>query len=540
MNFSFIEIWPLLAGLGLFLFGMSVIEDSLNILIGRSMKNFLRSQTKNPIKAILTGGLVTALLQSSTLVTLLVMSFTSAGIIGLKNGIGIILGANLGTTLTGWLVSLLGFKFHIQTAILPFLAVGGLGAMLFKKAPYNQLFRFLMGFSFMFLGLGYMKDGFTEFAATIDYSLLVDQPKILLLLFGFILAAMIHSSSACMVIYLSVLSAGMIDIYQAFFLVIGSDMGTTMTGLLGSVGGNSIKKKTAWAQFYINLWSAILAVLLMNFIGRFIFEVLNITDQLIALVAFHSIFNALGIISILPFISKFTTLLEKYIGSHKEGSLQFVGEINPIESLSVLYGLEKEVFHFLRKAVDINQAFIVTANRNSKNDHLYDEIKAYENDLSKFVLKIQKNNFNESEIRKLDLLTSAIRYSALSAKDVKDVLHNLEQLKDAVDPNIHSFYLNLSQLQTNFYHLVSDYLNLQNDSKNEVQKLKEVIKTIHQRTSEGMIHLSTSLSEEFNYSSMMNVVHEVNNSNEYLYRALELLSSLNHQPFERLRASSTT
>lgn len=84
MNFSFIEIWPLLAGLGLFLFGMSVIEDSLNILIGRSMKNFLRSQTKNPIKAILTGGLVTALLQSSTLVTLLVMSFTSAGIIGLK------------------------------------------------------------------------------------------------------------------------------------------------------------------------------------------------------------------------------------------------------------------------------------------------------------------------------------------------------------------------------------------------------------------------------------------------------------------------
>jgi len=540
MNFSFIEVWPLLAGLGLFLFGMSVIEDSLNILIGRSMKNFLRNQTKNPVKAILTGGLVTILLQSSTLVTLLVMSFTSAGIIGLKNGIGIILGANLGTTLTGWLVSLLGFKFQIQTAILPFLAIGGLGTMLFKKAPYNQLFRFLMGFSFMFLGLGYMKDGFTEFAATIDYSLLVGQPKFLLLLFGFILAAMIHSSSACMVIYLSVLAAGMIDIQQAFFLVIGSDMGTTVTGLLGSVGGNSIKKKTAWAQFYINLFSAILAILLMNFIGRFIFEVLNITDQLIALVAFHSIFNALGIISILPFLSKFTALLEKYVGSHKAGRLQFVGEINPNESVSVLYGLEKEVFQFLTKTVEINQILIESAHRNSENDHKYDEIKAYENDLNKFVIKIQKNNFNESEIRKLEVLTSAIRYSALSAKDIKDVLHNLEQLKDSVDPNIHSFYLNLSQLQKDLYQLVSEHLGLQHEAKNEVQKLKDVIKDIHQRTSEGMIHLSSSNSEDFNYSSMMNIVHEVNNSNEYLYRALELLSSLNHHPIEKHRASSAT
>lgn len=206
--------------------------------------------------------------------------------------------------------------------------------------------------------------------------------------------------------------------------------------------------------------------------------------------------------------------------------------------MSVLYGLEKEVFHFLRKAVDINQAFIVTANRNSKNDHLYDEIKAYENDLSKFVLKF-KNNFNESEIRKLDLLTSAIRYSALSAKDVKDVL----QSRTTQRCSRSEYSQLLFEFKPTSNKLLSFGFRLFEFTKwfkNEVQKLKEVIKTIHQRTSEGMIHLSTSLSEEFNYSSMMNVVHEVNNSNEYLYRALELLSSLNHQPFERLRASSTT
>jgi phosphate:Na+ symporter len=115
MEFEAVQLWSLLAGLGLFLFGMFMMEESLKTLAGRSFKKFLRKHTTNAIKAVLSGTLVTAILQSSSMVSLLVMSFAGAGIIGLKNGIGMIMGANLGTTLTGWLVSLIGFKLDIET-----------------------------------------------------------------------------------------------------------------------------------------------------------------------------------------------------------------------------------------------------------------------------------------------------------------------------------------------------------------------------------------------------------------------------------------
>ncbi|MBK9270402.1 MAG: Na/Pi symporter [Saprospiraceae bacterium] len=521
-----IQIWPLLAGLGLFLFGLSVIEESLGILIGRHVKNFLRTHTRNPIKAVLTGAAVTAILQSSTLVTLLVMSFTSAGIIALKSGIGIILGANLGTTFTGWLISLLGFKLNIQEAVLPLLAIGGLGTLLIKSSVFNQLCRFLMGFSFMFLGLGYMKDGFAEFAATIDFGILEGQPMVYLLVFGFFLAAMLHSSSACMVIYLSVLSAGLIDLTQAFYLVIGSDLGTTMTGLVGTVGGNSIRKRTGWAQFYINLISGTLAIFMMNPLSQLIVEIMMIKDPLISLVTFHSIFNTIGILTILPFLAKFTQLLEKNISSKKHSRLKFVAEINPKESLSSLFGLEKEVSHFVEQTIVINKTLIDSADKNTDNHHLYSELKKYENELNQFVLKIQRNHLNDSEAKRYEMLSSSLRYSTLSAKDIKDVLHNLEYIKDSEDPLLIQFYLKLFQLQSEFYIRISSYLKEQDEYSRNLEVIKSNIKRIHHLLSESMVVLSESITYNLDYSSIMNLMHEINNSNEYLYRSIELLSEV--------------
>ena len=156
-----IQVWPFLAGLGLFLFGMSQMEESLRKIAGRRLTKFLKDHTNNPIKAVLSGAMITAILQSSAMVTLLVMSFTSAGILVLKNGIGIILGANLGTTITGWLVSLLGFKYKLDVIILPLIAIGGLGAVFLTKQWLSQICRFFLGFGLIFLGLDYMKSAFT-------------------------------------------------------------------------------------------------------------------------------------------------------------------------------------------------------------------------------------------------------------------------------------------------------------------------------------------------------------------------------------------
>ena len=144
-----IKIWVLLAGLALFMFGMRMLEESLRNLAGRSFKKFLRKYTENRIEAVGSGMLVTMVIQSSSMVTLLVMSFAGAGLIGLQNGIGMIMGANLGTTVTGWIVTILGFKLDIGSVILPIVAIGGLGSVFIKKDKPHYLSRFLLGFSFL-------------------------------------------------------------------------------------------------------------------------------------------------------------------------------------------------------------------------------------------------------------------------------------------------------------------------------------------------------------------------------------------------------
>ena len=146
------------------------------------------------------------------MVVLLVMSFAGAGIIQLSSGIGMIMGANLGTTITGWIVSLLGFKLDLGQIILPFLALGGLGVIFLKSEKWSNLSKFLMGFSLMFLGLDYMKDGFAYFAANMDLSFLKGQPGIVFLIIGLLLTAAIQSSSAAMLIFLSSLAAGIITL----------------------------------------------------------------------------------------------------------------------------------------------------------------------------------------------------------------------------------------------------------------------------------------------------------------------------------------
>src|SRR5690606_13877655 len=140
-----------------------------------------------------------------------------AGIIGLSSGIGMIMGANLGTTATGWLVSTIGFKMDIEVFILPFLAIGGVGIAFIKKESLLNLSKLLMGFSFMFLGLNYMKNSFADIATQVDFSILVDKPIILFFVFGFILTALIQSSSASMSIYIASLAAGIISLPQAAF-----------------------------------------------------------------------------------------------------------------------------------------------------------------------------------------------------------------------------------------------------------------------------------------------------------------------------------
>lgn len=529
MNFQEIQIWALLAGLGLFRFGMFMMEEALRSLAGRSFKKFLRKQTGNPAKAVISGALVTAVLQSSTMVSLLVMSFAGAGIIGLKNGIGMILGANLGSTATGWLVSLIGFKLNIGDAILPFLATGGLGILFLKSEKLINICKVIMGFSLMFLGLNYMKGGFETFAAHIDFSFLANKSPLLFLIFGMLLAASIQSSAAAIMIFLSSLAAGVITFDKALYLVIGADLGTTITAIISTINANSIKKKVGWSQFIFNVFTTCMTLVLMKFYLYIINDVLKISDPLIALVTFHSILNLAGIIFMFPFLKQFTLLIDKYIAGREVSLAKNIILVNPAESHAALEALNKEINEFLECAITVLHNFfhLPYSNGRQGNPFTYTELKNYENEIVNFYIKVQQTSLNEDEVSKINRVIASIRNATLSAKDIKDIKHNLDELYNSPHDDLYAFYQTVRENQKLFYNEIQEMIRNPAILKlEELTRLKELHKSFYQSESQGIYRLFTEKKHhEVVIPNLLNMIREINESNEAIIRSLNYLTT---------------
>lgn len=524
MNWDEIQIWELLAGLGLFLFGMYMLEESIKLLAGRSFKIFLRKHTTNRFKAVAAGALITAILQSSSMVVLLVMSFAGAGIIGLANGIGIVLGANLGTTATGWLVSGLGFKFDIKEFIFPFLAIGGLGLIFLKSERLANFSKLLMGFSFMFLGLSYMKDGFAVFAEQVDLNLLQGSPGIVFFFIAFVLTALIQSSSAAMMIFLTALSSGIITFEQSLFMVIGADLGTTVTAIIGTIGAGTIRKRVGWAQFYFNIINAALAFAMMPVLIYVIQHFIGLKDLLFSMVAFHSLMNLSSIILILPFLGIFTKALEKYISSSEPELTSFIQKANPNESSSATEALEKESVEFIKKAIQTNRYFfdLEPLLKSGGPNTAYNLLQQYESRLVNFYNNLQQNRLQVDEVSRINNSILSIRYAAHAVKDVKDIRHNILDIKNSADEKFYKFYLKLRDDQKYFYEKNAEVLTTLNSTNQSVLRLiLEAQGQIFDHETDQIYQMYDGNNEpEIAISSLLNLVREVNNSNRELVRAI--------------------
>lgn len=525
-----VQIWLFLAGLGVFLFGMYLLEESMRSLASRSFKIFLRKQTGSPIKAVLSGTLTTAILQSSTLVTLLVMSFTSAGIIGLKSGIGIILGANLGTTVTGWMISLLGFKLNIDTYILPFLAIGGLGISFLKNKQMANISKLILGFAFIFFGIGYIKESVSEFALNADLSILHDKPLILFLLFGVALTAALHSSSASIAIYLSALAAGVIDLHQAIFLVIGSDLGTTATAMLGTINANAIKKKTGWAHFYFNIIQSTLAIILFQVHLYVITELIGIKDNLIILVFLQTSFNLVGILVVFPFLNRFTNFIDRTISSKNGSHSHLIQNTSPEEITSSIDSLKKEALLFADSSIKISKYFLSIEKINGSTMQEYSDLKEYENEITTFYLKVQEHAKSSEEADELNTLIATFRLLAISVKDIKDVKHNMDALKDSADDDDFNLYQLIQTTQSKFYELLEENIHSSHTKSEDTKDLEILQREIHTKYSITPFILNKREGNvgDIDFSSSLNLLREINNSNESFIDAFEHLLQLKH------------
>ncbi len=450
-----IDIWKFAAGLGLFLFGMTQLENGVKELAGRRFKVFIKKHTENKIKAIFGGTLITALLQSSSVVSLMLLAFVGAGVISMQNALGVILGSNLGTTFTGWLVATLGFKIDIENLIMPFIAMGGLLVVLFPKR--HNLFNtglLTIGLAFLFLGLSFMKDSIAYLAENFDVSSFTEYGALVFLLVGFVFTAIIQSSSATMVITLSALSAGIISFQAGAAMVIGANLGTTITVLLGGFQGTASKKRVALGHFLFNLVTDILAFFLLNVLILFITDVLGIKDELFGLVVFHSTFNIIGIILFYPFLGKFAKYLNsKYSSSNDQVGL-FIHESTVELPETALEALRNETRHlismvirlystaFLKEFESRDEPIISRSSLKSREgfkEH-YHRLKRLKGEMINFYGELQKQALTEDESLKLSRIITATDNALYASKDIKDIESDLANFRRSSNNTLTKLY----------------------------------------------------------------------------------------------------
>lgn len=310
-------------GLGLFLLGIIILSGGLKQLAGNAVRVALMRFTRSPLSGAITGSITTALLQSSSATTVAAVGFVGAGLIGFSESLGIIFGANLGTTITGWIVVLFGFKFKINNLMMIFILVGVL-LRLFAKGRVAVFGYTLAGFSLIFIALTMMQNGMSTFAEFVTPSSLPDDSfigRFELLFFGIIFTIITQSSSAGVAMALTALFAGAINFQQAAALVIGMDVGTTVTAVIATLGQSIEARRTGFSHVIYNFITAFIALALITpfsiVISKFFPTALQENAE-ISLVAFHSFFNLLSIIIILPFTPYFARLIKKLVPESKQ------------------------------------------------------------------------------------------------------------------------------------------------------------------------------------------------------------------------------
>ena len=446
MNWNEFDFWMFSAGLGMFLFGMYHLEDGLNGLAGNSFKKFLKNSTRTKWKGILSGTVVTAILQSSSLVTLLTLAFLSTGIISFQNSLGVVLGANLGTTVTAWLVASLGFKANIADFSFPFLTIGILSYLFMENRPFlKNMGAFLVGFGLLFLGLDYMKDSIEALAAHINLSEYAQFGLWVFLLIGLVITALIQSSSALIVIVLSALNAGIVDIYQSTSMVIGASIGTTSTLLLASINGTPDKKRLAWSNVIFKGVAGIATFLILHPMVNFTINTLNIKDPLMELVFLNTTINVIGIAIFYPFLIPFGNFMSgRFKDSSPSKKCIYITHVTPEVVDISLEALDKELRHifkltqdfildvlFLKDQQRTGSIWLKVFGKGSDTLSKYHHLKIMEDEITDFYAQIQKQHLNQEESKLLTVHMGKIRALIDAAKNIKDIVPNIKEMKDS-------------------------------------------------------------------------------------------------------------
>lgn len=367
LTFGIGDAIQIIGALAFFIYGMKLMSEGIQRAAGSQLRNILRSMTKNRYLGVLTGFLITAIVQSSSATTVMTVSFVNAGLLSLVESAGVMMGANIGTTITGWIVSLLGFKLKLSAYSIPIFAFGV--PMLFsKKGNYKYWGEFLIGFGILFLGLSYLKGAVPDLKNNPEVLGFLSNftewgffSRLFFVFVGTLVTIIVQSSSAAMAITLTLCAQGILPFDVAAAMILGENIGTTITAELASLVGNTAAKRSARIHSMFNIigvtWMVILLPFILPVLSNVVQNLFGIGDPFtsaedmpIALSAFHTVFNAANVLLMLPFVPWLVKVAIKTV-PEKEGeegsdtTLKFLNTMNKTPELATVE-LQKEVARY--------------------------------------------------------------------------------------------------------------------------------------------------------------------------------------------------
>lgn len=409
-------IGGMLGGIGLFMLGMGQMTDGLKLAAGPALGRILAHSTRTRVRGLASGMLVTAMVQSSSAVTVATIGFVNAGLLTLGQSMWVLFGANVGTTMTGWLVALVGLKFKIEALALPLIGIGMALRLTGESSRRGALGLALAGFGVLFLGIDMLKNSFSGLSA--DFQLPEGdgaRDVVIQVLIGILLTVLMQSSSASLTIALTAAQGGLLTAQGAAAVVIGANVGTTVTALLAAIGSTSNSKRTAAAHILFNVLTGVVAFMLLPWL---VSAIAKVSDALhldaspaTSLALFHTSFNLLGVVLIWPIADRMTRFLESRFraADEDEARPRFLDANVAMVPALALDALESEVRRIggivqrmLREAVSAADREKLTRDRKI--------VTRLNQSVSNFIAQISQAGMSQVSARRLPDILRVIRH----------------------------------------------------------------------------------------------------------------------------------
>ena len=565
-NYSFLDFLTLLGAVGLFLYGMKVMSEGLQKVAGDRMRTILSAMTRNRFSGVATGILITALIQSSSASTVMVVSFVNAGLMSLQQSMAVIMGANVGTTFTAWIISIFGVKVNINALAVPLI---GLSIILLfsKNSRYKSIGEFIIGFSFLFMGLGMISANVPELDAnTLEFLAQYSNngfASVLLFVFvGMAITMVIQSSAATFAIVLVMSTKGWIGFDMACALVLGSNIGTTITPVLASLSANQAAKKAALGHFLFNFFGTIWTVVLFfPFVKLIIWinEVLGqgnpsvLTGEALAvsvsvgLSIFHTVFNLINLSVMIWFTEAYVkicnTLIKSKAKDGEEFQLKYIssGLLNASE-LNIMQAQREIVVYAQRiqRMYDMTIDLVHTKLGTVEFNKLYSRVGKYEEISDRMEIEIA-NYLNKVVDGRLSyegkLRISAMLNIISEIESIADSCYNIaKSLIRKEEAHVH-FVEEQYQCIDNMMRLVSEALtemiivlaNMEHVSGNDltpnINKENEINNYRNQLRTENIENINLKKYEYQSGIFFMDIISESERIGDYIINVIEGVES---------------